>query len=109
MGAGKFAQQLPYTEWLDFNNAQRGHQNFLEGLPGFYATLFGAGLFQPKAASILGALYIVGRAAYKAGYVRGGAKGRELGAVISAIGSMGLLGTCVYSGWKLANPMARFQ
>ena len=51
MGNGRFAQQLTYAEWLLFNNTQRGHQNMLETLPTFYATLFGAGVFHPKLAS----------------------------------------------------------
>ena len=51
MGSGRFAQQLTYAEWLAFNNAQRGHQNMLETLPSFYATLFGAGAFHPKLAA----------------------------------------------------------
>jgi glutathione S-transferase len=105
MGSGKFAQLLPYADWLHFNNVQRGHQNFLEGLPAFFATLFGAGLTKPLLAARLGACYIVGRAVYRAGYSRSGSGGRALGAVISHIGDLGLLGVCIYSGWQMANPM----
>lgn len=60
MGSGKFAEQLTYTEWLAFNNAQRAHQNMLETLPGFYATLFGAGAMHPKLASWCGSCARVG-------------------------------------------------
>lgn len=108
MGSGKFSEQLTYSEWLAFNNAQRAHQNMLETLPGFYATLFGAGAMHPKLASWFGAFYIVGRLVYKSGYLRSGAKGREAGALISGIGTMGLLGTCLYAGYQLAQPLKRF-
>jgi glutathione S-transferase len=109
MGSGKFSALLPYKDWLLFNNAQRGHQNFLEGLPSFYAALFAAGLQKPKLAAWLGAIYCVGRAAYRSGYARGGPNGRMLGAGLSAIGSLGLIGSCMYQGWMLAQPMKQFQ
>ena len=56
MGSGRFAALLPYKDWLHFNNVQRGHQNFLEGLPSFYASLFSVGVLKPMLAARLGAL-----------------------------------------------------
>ena len=109
MGSGQFAQQLPYADWLALNNAQRGHQNMLEGLPAFYACLLGCGVQQPKLAAWLGAVYVVGRAAYKSGYVAKGPKGREVGAAVAGLGAFGLLGSCLCQGWQLAQPLKRFQ
>ena len=64
MGSGRFAAELTYAEWLAFNNAQRGHQNALETLPGVLACLFAAGAVYPVTASALAGLYGVGRPLY---------------------------------------------
>ena len=105
MGSGRFSALLSYPDWLAFNNAQRAHANMLEGLPAFYAALFCAGLQRPKMAAYLGAIYILGRAVYKAGYINKGPKGRSAGAALSAVGSLGLIGSCIWQGWCLAQPM----
>jgi len=64
MGNGRFSAQLTYAEWLDFNNAQRGHQNALESLPGVLACLFAAGSLYPTTAAALAGAYGVGRILY---------------------------------------------
>ncbi len=43
-----------------FNCAQRAHANMLENLPTFLFGLIYSGLYHPKVASSLGALWIVG-------------------------------------------------
>lgn len=30
MGNGRYAQHMPYKEWVAFNNAQRSHYNMIE-------------------------------------------------------------------------------
>ena len=64
MGNGRFSQHLTYAEWLSFNNAQRGHHNALESLPGVLACLFAAGSLFPTTATALAATYGVGRIVY---------------------------------------------
>ena len=32
MGSGRYSSLLPYAKWLAFNNAQRAHGNYVEGL-----------------------------------------------------------------------------
>ncbi|WOK97509.1 microsomal glutathione S-transferase 3-like isoform X2 [Canna indica] len=54
-----------------FNCIQRGHQNSLEMVPVFFATLLVSGLQYPVVAAGLGALYNVGRFFYFKGYSTG--------------------------------------
>jgi hypothetical protein len=32
MGSGLYASKLPHDDWVRFNNAQRVHYNYLEGI-----------------------------------------------------------------------------
>jgi hypothetical protein len=45
---------------------------------------------------------------YKSGYVLKGAKGRSTGAAVAGVGTFGLLATCMYTGFQLAQPLKRF-
>ena len=102
MGSGKFSQLLSYADWLTFNNAQRVHQNTVEQSGYIFAMLAFSGLLYPLTAAKLGATYIVGRALFAVGYVRGGANGRMLGGLLGHIGDFGLMGCTIYGGGKMA-------
>eukprot|EP00416_Gambierdiscus_australes_P041331 CAMPEP_0171093980 /NCGR_PEP_ID=MMETSP0766_2-20121228/39431_1 /TAXON_ID=439317 /ORGANISM="Gambierdiscus australes, Strain CAWD 149" /LENGTH=177 /DNA_ID=CAMNT_0011552499 /DNA_START=98 /DNA_END=631 /DNA_ORIENTATION=+ len=103
MGSGRYAALLPYAEWVEFNNAQRSHQNMLEQAPSALVLLILGGLQMPKVSATLGLGYFLGRILYALGY-RGerGAKGREVGAISALLCVLGLFGCTVYSGLKLA-------
>ncbi|KFY14333.1 hypothetical protein V491_06082, partial [Pseudogymnoascus sp. VKM F-3775] len=78
-----------------FNCAQRAHANYSENHPSVLASLLIAGINFPRVAAGLGAIWVVGRYLYMAGYSnlslgRGG-KGRYRG-MIMWIGQLGLLG-----------------
>jgi glutathione S-transferase len=98
MGSGRYTDRLTYEEWFHFNNAQRGHHNFLESVWGTMGLLLVGGLFEPKIFASLGAVYIVARASYARGYASQGPKGREVGAVIGALSLMGMVGMCMKIG-----------
>lgn len=53
-GHGRFADKLTYSQWLDFNHAQRVHYNFVEQVvPMIVGTLL-AGLVYPEFALYCG-------------------------------------------------------
>ena len=53
----------------EFNRIQRGHQNYLEGLPLYIALTLVGGLKHPIACAVGSVLYAVGAILYQKGYV----------------------------------------
>lgn len=101
MGSGRYSALLKYEQWVEFNNAQRAHHNFLEQLPTALALQLFAGLHKPKATGILGIIYFVARQLYARGY-KGpkGAKGREFGAITGALSIFAMFGIAMHGGLK---------
>jgi hypothetical protein len=60
-GNGRYSQKLSYKDWYTFNVLQRVHLSYLEQLPFALAALVSAGIYRPRLASILGAIFIVGK------------------------------------------------
>jgi len=83
-----------------FNCVQRGHQNYLEGLPGFLLTLGIAGVQFPLISSALGVIYLAGRIVYAIGYSTGIPENRHRGS-FGYIGALGLLGMSIYVSVKM--------
>lgn len=84
-----------------FNCAQRAHYNFMENHTPFLVSLFVAGLKFPVAASVMGALWGVGRVLYATGYTRKdkeSGKGRLMGAWASLL-QIGLMGMAAKVGY----------
>jgi len=67
MGSGRFTALLPYAKWLAFNNAQRAHGNYVEGIASALVLLLTAGIYNPRWATILGLTYVAGRQVYAHG------------------------------------------
>lgn len=90
MGNGRYSEKLKYEDWFDFNNGLRVHQNYVENVGVLIPATLIAGLKFPRAAAIAGAIHLLGRTLYAAGYSskQGGDK-REAGAVM-AHGSTGV-------------------
>lgn len=103
MGNGRYSEQLEYAEWVEFNNAQRAHNNMLEVSGTVLTTLVLNGLFQPVVSAGLGFVFAFGRILYSIGYnSKSGADGRTTGAVIASIATYGLYLMSFYNGLKLA-------
>lgn len=73
-----------------FNCVQRGHQNSLELLPVFLATLLLSGLQHPLVAAGLGLVYTAGRFLYFKGYSTGVPDNRLKGGIY-VVGYLGLI------------------
>jgi len=65
----------------EFDNVQRGHQNFLEFLPFFLMFLFIGGIYYPLTVSVCGVLQIIGRVMFAQGYASKGPEGRSYGGI----------------------------
>lgn len=102
MGSGKFAEKLSVSEWMEFNNAQRAHYNYVEGVASILTFLLISGLFFPRLTVLLGAVYIVGRFAYGVGYRTAGARGRMVGALLLDLALLKALGCACYGAFNFA-------
>lgn len=81
-GNGKYAQQLDYKDWFEFNVHQRAHYNCLEQVATMIAAILLTGVSMPLAGCIIGWVYFIGRTIYTFGYITKGPKGRLIGALI---------------------------
>jgi len=84
----------------DFMYAQRVHQNNLEQLPFFYVNLLLAAAFNPTAAGIMGAVWVVGRIVYSLGYYSSPEK-RVPGAAAATLTLAAMAVFNLYSSLKL--------
>ena len=83
----------------EFNCIQRAHQNTLENLPIFIATLLLGGLRHPRYAAIFGGIWFVGRVVYTVGYGTGQPDKRRPGFIMSMMGgSMPLVALAISTG-----------
>ena len=67
-GNGLHANKLPFSDWLDFNTAMRGHLNFVEYLPAMLILTLICGFFWPATTAWLGLGLFVSRLFYIIGY-----------------------------------------
>ena len=69
MGNGKISKYLDLKSWLEFNNTQRTHLNFVEVLPFHACFTLLAALFHPYLSAVCGLVFIVARLVYYFGYI----------------------------------------
>lgn len=89
-GDGRYSDKLPYKQWVEFNNAMRVHQNFVEMLPLILTFLVLGGLVLPKAAMYIGFINAAARIVYTIMYTKYGANSRALGAIAGSLPLYGL-------------------
>lgn len=103
MGSGRYAAQLGYAAWVEFNNAQRAHYSMVESMAPVLGAMLAAGLATPRAAAALGCAYALSRLLYARGYKSArGADGRMPGAVLTSACMAGLYGLAVVNGLRAA-------
>ena len=84
-GDGRYAQKLPYADWLKFNCAMRVHQNFVEQLPMVITFICFSGLFLPKITMYVAFLFAGARLVYAIMYIQRGSDARKLGAIVGSL------------------------
>jgi uncharacterized membrane protein YecN with MAPEG domain len=82
MGSGKYSQELTYSDWYRFNNAQRAHYNFVEGISTAITLIVVGGIYYPIVSASFGLAMIIGRIIYSIGYTAKGAPGRLVGVAL---------------------------
>ena len=99
-GNGYYADKLPYKSWLEFNNAMRTHQNFVEWLPTILCTLLICGVYVPTASLVVGVVNCVTRPLYTMCYANKGPAARILPFIGGTVPIFGLLAyTVCYGLW----------
>ena len=84
-GDGRYAQKLDYKTWVEFNNAMRVHQNFIEMLPAILTIICIGGLFLPKITMYVAFINAGARILYSIMYATRGGNSRVLGAVAGSL------------------------
>lgn len=109
LGNGRYSAELPYENWLVFNNAQRAHYNMIEVSGPALACVVTGGLYYPTLCGGLGIVFAIGRVLYSIGYnSKRGASGRLAGAVVGSISLYGLFGTNLFVGAKMIKELYGF-
>eukprot|EP01121_Diplochlamys_sp_Union-15-3_P009858 TRINITY_DN2710_c0_g1_i1.p1 TRINITY_DN2710_c0_g1~~TRINITY_DN2710_c0_g1_i1.p1 ORF type:complete len:151 (-),score=18.27 TRINITY_DN2710_c0_g1_i1:14-466(-) len=103
MGSGRYSATLSDKDWETFNNYQRAHYNYIEGIAVILVLLVVSGIFYPRWSSLWTVVYIVGRQLYSMGYQSYGAGGRIYGTVLLDVSLVVLLITAIYGTLGLLN------
>jgi uncharacterized membrane protein YecN with MAPEG domain len=90
MGSGRYSAELSYGDWFRFNNAQRVHYNFVEGISTAITLLIIGGFYYPIPAAAFGLAMIIGRIIYSVGYTASGPSGRIIGVLLIDIALIAL-------------------
>lgn len=76
VGMGRYADKLSMEEWIEMNNAQRGHLNYLDTIAPVVVFMLVAGLAFTRITLIIQMIYLTARWLYFAKYAEKGPKGR---------------------------------
>ena len=71
MGCGYYGKKLEYKDWYKFNCSQRIHLNYLEGIVLIMVATLISGIQHAHFTFGLQIAYIIGRALYSVGYMKG--------------------------------------
>mmetsp|Transcript_33078 Transcript_33078/g.51711 ORF Transcript_33078/g.51711 Transcript_33078/m.51711 type:complete len:180 (-) Transcript_33078:56-595(-) len=99
-GLGRLSKYLPIADWLDLQQAQRAHLNYLESISLTQAGLAVSGYFYPKAASALAVLHLIGRQLFCSG-MRDAPEKRAVGFGITFLTNLGFFGLGMYGCVKM--------
>ena len=91
-----------------FNNYQRAHYNYVEGVASILTLVLVVGVFEPAIATFSGLFYVVGRAFYALGYRANGPKGRLIGALMIDVALVALLFYAVTSAFSFGGGISGF-
>jgi len=100
-GSGKFSEKISFQDWIEFNNAQRIHMNYLEGLTLIILLELVLGLVYPRLTIALGIVYLIGREVYAIGYSAKGPQGRIFGAIIFDVVLLILFPLTLYTTYSI--------
>jgi glutathione S-transferase len=100
MGNGRYAAKLNDKDWETFNNYQRAHYNYIEGITLIATVTLVSGLWYPRFAVIAGIIYMIGRELYAFGYRTGGAKARTIGIIPLDLSLFALIGAAFYGAFN---------
>jgi len=109
MGCGRFSDKLSLQEWTEFNNAQRCHQNYVEGVSQAISLVLLSGLFFPRISTLFGIIYLIGRFLYAFGYSTKGAPGRLVGILLVDIALLVLFISTLYGAYQAGGGCAGFM
>ncbi|KAL7750700.1 hypothetical protein RI367_004044 [Sorochytrium milnesiophthora] len=101
MGEGRHAAKLSDKQWAEFGILQRVHYNYLENIGPVLSQILLSGLFYPRFTAGLSVVYLAGRSLFARGYVKNGPKGRVLGARLSGLTMLTMMGTTAYGAVQL--------
>ena len=101
-GDGRYSDKLDYKHWLEFNNANRTHMNFVENLPLILGTLAIGGLILPRVTMWIAIVNTISRILYTVMYINWGSNNRKLGAVAGGVPIMLVLIWTVYELGNMA-------
>jgi len=107
-GNGRWSSKLSDDDWIKFNNYQRAHLNYVEGIASIIVVQLIAGLFYPKVSTYLGWAYLVGRELYSWGYRKHGAQRRLIGSFFN-IAFLALLALSIYGSFNSAGGVEGFK
>jgi len=101
MGQGRYSDKLTDEQWIEFNNYQRAHNNYLEGLPLILIMMVVSGLNYTFFTFILGIVYIIGRQFYSVGYQLNSGKVRIVGTILFDVVIIVLFIASLSSAWSI--------
>mmetsp|Transcript_6676 Transcript_6676/g.16848 ORF Transcript_6676/g.16848 Transcript_6676/m.16848 type:complete len:181 (-) Transcript_6676:132-674(-) len=100
MGCGRFSSKLTYEQWFQFNNYQRVHGNYVEGVATAIVLQLVGSIFYTRVCVVAGLTYILGRVLYAVLYRSVGPSGRLPGAILLDASLVCMAGCAFYGSFQ---------